>query len=109
MAWFAHDPLPPRTAVDPRDDKSLSWDALLVKTERRNPRNRMRSMRLRSLWLGAGPDNLGAGHDWWRAGLKGELRGGDRQQRLRAARLLRCREEDWQRGKEIPGERDVLH
>jgi hypothetical protein len=28
---------------------------------------------------------------------------------LRAARLLRCREEDWQRGKEIPGERDVLH
>ena len=66
-------------------------------------------MRLRSLWLGAGPDKLGVGHDWWRAGLKGGPRGGDRQQRLRAARLLRCRERDWQRRKKIPGERDVLH
>jgi hypothetical protein len=38
-AWLEHDPLPPRTAVVPQDDKSLTWDALLVKTERGNPRN----------------------------------------------------------------------
>ena len=66
-------------------------------------------MRLRSLSRGAGPGDLGAEYDGWRAGLKGGARSCDCLEPWRTARLLRCRDEDRQRGKEIPGERDVLH
>ena len=89
--------------------KPPSWDAPLVEIEREHPRYRRRSMRLRSLWRGAGHGNLGAEHDRRRACLRYGARSRDCLEPWRTARLLRCREEDWQRGKEITGERDVLH